>query len=281
MKKNMKPKILFLDFDETLLCSDKTVSEENQRILRQVVEQGNYIAFTTGRPIRGAKRLFEATHLPREHCYLLCYQGCFFYDLKADACLEVHPMDKADLKHLVKKMLAMGIYFQAFYEGGFCCLEETETTKRYYQMTGEPYVVLEDMEALDAYDIYKVMAIDYENRRPLEDLRDAVTDKSQYPFASFFSSPWFYEFCGAGQNKGAGLRWLAGHLGVAIEDTIAMGDEENDLSMIEAAGLGVAMCNAREEIKAQADLVTTRDNNHSGVAEIAQKYILDASDGSL
>ena len=52
------PKLLCLDFDDTLLCSDKTVSEENQSVLRQVLEAGHYIAFTTGRPLRGAKKLF-------------------------------------------------------------------------------------------------------------------------------------------------------------------------------------------------------------------------------
>ena len=53
------PKLLCLDFDDTLLCSDKTVSKENQIVLRQVLEAGHYIAFTTGRPLRGAKNFCQ------------------------------------------------------------------------------------------------------------------------------------------------------------------------------------------------------------------------------
>ena len=72
-------------------------------------------------------------------------------------------------------------------------------------MGQEPYIVLQNAKEIDAYKIYKVMAIDYENRAALERLRDAVADE-RFPFDSFFSSPWFYEFCPKGQNKGAGIR---------------------------------------------------------------------------
>lgn len=269
------PKLLCLDFDDTLLCSDKTVSEENQNVLRQVLEAGHYIAFTTGRPLRGAKKLFAKTHLSKEHCYLLCYQGGYCYDLAEERCLRSTFMEKEALQRLLHTIQEKGLYFQAFYEDGFCCLMENEITKKYYAMGQEPYIVLQNAKEIDAYKIYKVMVIDYENRAALERLRDAVA-KEQFPFDSFFSSPWFYEFCPKGQNKGVGITWLAKHLGIAMKDTVAVGDEENDVSMIEAAGIGVAMCNARKEIQAHADFVTTRDHNHSGVAEAAQKYILEA-----
>ncbi|MBO6107243.1 MAG: HAD hydrolase family protein, partial [Stomatobaculum sp.] len=59
-----------------------------------------------------------------------------------------------------------------------------------------------------------------------------------------------------------------------VEDTIGVGDEANDLTMVEAAGLGVCMANGIPEVKADADYITERDNNHDGVAEVIEKFVL-------
>lgn len=79
-------------------------------------------------------------------------------------------------------------------------------------------------------------------------------------------------------SKGNALLQLAGLLGIPQKNTVAAGDAANDLSMIEAAGVGVAMYNGTEEVKAAADTITTRDNNHDGIAEVIEKYLFDSSE---
>ena len=74
-------------------------------------------------------------------------------------------------------------------------------------------------------------------------------------------------------TKGSGLLALAAHLGLRREQTMAVGDSGNDRAMVEAAGLGVAMGNATDDIKEIAD-ATTDDNNHDGVAKAIEKYAL-------
>ena len=76
-----------------------------------------------------------------------------------------------------------------------------------------------------------------------------------------------------GVTKGSALLALAEHLGLARSQLMAMGDSGNDLAMLQAAGLGIAMGNATEEVKAAADAVST-DNNHDGVAVAIEKYVL-------
>ena len=76
-----------------------------------------------------------------------------------------------------------------------------------------------------------------------------------------------------GVTKGSALLALAKHLGLARSQLMAMGDSGNDLAMLQAAGLGVAMGNATEEVKAAADAVSA-DNNHDGVAVAIEKYVL-------
>ena len=79
-----------------------------------------------------------------------------------------------------------------------------------------------------------------------------------------------------GVHKAAGLNQLVEHLGLSSKNVMAMGDEENDLSMLKWAGLGVAMANGVAIAKETADVVTSRTNEESGVAEAVEKYILQA-----
>ena len=89
-----------------------------------------------------------------------------------------------------------------------------------------------------------------------------------------FSKPEMLEFSHMLSNKGAAVRYMADFYHEPIENTIAVGDEENDCPMIEAAGVGVAMANASDAAKAVADYVTEHDNNHSGIAEVIEKFVL-------
>jgi hydroxymethylpyrimidine pyrophosphatase-like HAD family hydrolase len=75
-------------------------------------------------------------------------------------------------------------------------------------------------------------------------------------------------------NKGSALVRLAQLLGIPMEDTIAIGDSGNDLSMIAAAGTGVAMINGVEEVRSAAQVVTKRDNNHDAIAEVLEDLVL-------
>ena len=75
-------------------------------------------------------------------------------------------------------------------------------------------------------------------------------------------------------GKGNGLRFLCDYLNVPVVNSIAAGDAQNDISMLEAAGLSVAMCNGDEDIKAMADVVTKRDNHECGLADVVYEFIL-------
>lgn len=273
----MGTKILFTDFDDTLLDSDKTVSKENMEEIHTMLAQGHYVAYTTGRPLQGAKTLVERLGLPKRHCFLLCFQGSVVYDLEQDEILIENPMEQDKMLDLVRLLREKKIYTEAFGKKCFYCFEFTEATRRYNRLTSETYQVIDGIEEIEKEPIYKVMAIDFHNKQPLLELQKSMEEQNPYGFESFFSSEWFYEFCGKNQNKGTGLETLATKLGIPIADTVAVGDEENDLSMIQAAGVGCAVQNARESVKKVADYVTKADHNHGAVAEVIRHFILGDS----
>ncbi|MBR1572733.1 MAG: HAD family phosphatase [Lachnospiraceae bacterium] len=265
-------KAYFIDFDETLLNTDKTVSEENVRALRDAQKRGDYLAFTTGRPFYGGSFLFKRLGISTYNCFLLCFHGALVYDLDRECIIHKTVMDKTNLVPLLEEINSRGIYLEAFSKDMLYCLEENDFTHRYAATTQEPFTVVDSIDEIVSHDIYKVMAIDYNSREELYKLQNKMENNSDNCFDSFFSNKWFYEFTEIGANKGEALRTLAKHLNLSISDTVAVGDEQNDISMIEAAGVGVAMINGKENVKAVADVITTNDNNHGGVAEILNLY---------
>ncbi len=95
-----------------------------------------------------------------------------------------------------------------------------------------------------------------------------------------YSSNRYIEFNQKGVNKGSGLLTLAKLLGIRQEETIAIGDNFNDLSMILAAGLGVGVQNTVEDMKPLCDVITEATNNEGAVAEVIERYIL-TQDGAV
>ena len=109
--------------------------------------------------------------------------------------------------------------------------------------------------------------------------RDAVCAAGKEQFAGridlYPSSPFFIEAVPLGVAKDRGLAALLERMGLTRENLMACGDGLNDRSMISYAGVGVAMQNAEDAVKAVADYVTAADNNHDGVAEAIEKFILN------
>lgn len=89
-----------------------------------------------------------------------------------------------------------------------------------------------------------------------------------------YSSNRYIEFNHKGVNKGAGLKKLADLLHIDIQDTIAIGDNYNDLSMIKDAGLGVGVQNAAPGIKPDCDYITTATCEEGAVCEVIEKFVL-------
>jgi len=87
-----------------------------------------------------------------------------------------------------------------------------------------------------------------------------------------FSKPHFLEILHPEVNKGNGLRHLANHVGIAIDETIAVGDNLNDLEMLRAAGLGIAVANAHDRLKAVADVVLSRSAGDGAIEEIEERF---------
>ncbi len=142
--------------------------------------------------------------------------------------------------------------------------------------TGRPLIsAIEQNKRLGlTWDPPKNLAISFHDRPSIEALQADLQKTLGQEMDCFFSSRYYLEMVPKDMNKGNAVRNLCAQLGIDIADAIAVGDEANDIAMIDAAGVGVSMANGIDALKSIADYVTTRDNNHDGIAEVVEKFML-------
>lgn len=263
-------KLIAIDMDGTLLREDKTISDKTKDRIKKSVEKGVKIVLASGRPIEGLERYLEELQLVTEDDFVMSFNGSVIQNAKTKAIISKNILKGSDLKALYRLAKQIGVNIHAFTKQG--CV--TPIMNEYSQLEGringiEVHEV--DFNTIDDNeDVIKVMFID-----PEPVLAAAIEKIPHHVYEDFTvvrSAPYFLEFLNKASSKGTGVKALAEHLGIKREEIICIGDAGNDLDMIEYAGLGVAMGNAFEEVKAAADYVTL-DNESDGVAHVIEKFI--------
>ena len=144
--------------------------------------------------------------------------------------------------------------------------------RRYCQLIGMDFRVIEDVRKDLKEEPVKCLIINYEEKTGLLNIRDWIRTHMENEVDCFFSCDQYLEVVPKGMSKGAAVKMLCSMMDVSIEDAVAVGDAANDLSMIETAGIGVAMANGTEEVKSVANYITRLDNNHDGIAEVVEVF---------
>ena len=272
----MKQKTLFLDLDGTLLNDEKQITPGNRRALETALDAGHRVVITTGRPLVSAIKQSQSLGLTGKGCYLIAFNGGIVYDSFREEIIYQQNLPTEAALRAIQLCNERGIHCQA-YDETYVLVEprcDTAVVRRYCgRILMEHRVVPSLPEALTK-PTPKILAIDLNQREPLIRLAETLNTELPDLIDCFFSSIDYLEIVPKGLNKGNAVRTMCRMLGIDLVDTIAVGDEENDLTMIEAAGVGVAMANGIPAAKALADYVTTRDNNHDGIAEVVEKFML-------
>lgn len=267
-------KLIAVDMDGTLLREDKTVSEETKKTIKIAKEKGIKVVLATGRPIEGIQRYLKELDLISESDYAVAYNGAIIQNTETKEVIAKTFLKGTDLKALYDLSKELEVNIHAFDTRGCITPKMTKYTELEGTINGinvevKDFKAIEDEEA-----IIKVMMVD----EPAL-LDEAIKKLPKEVFEKYTvvrSAPYFLEFLNKHSNKGEGVKALADILGIKQEEVICVGDAGNDIHMIRYAGLGVAMGNAFEEIKEEADYIT-KTNEEDGVAHVIKKFILKAS----
>ena len=286
-------KILFTDLDGTLLTDDKCILDEDLASIQTLIGAGHKFVMTTGRPLTSVKLLAEKYGFLKPGFYLVSFNGGLIYDCGTGESILTRRIPVESVKFIMDEAHKRGMHAHT-YAGDLVVSEyETEQLKKYCSIMKMDYVVVNDIcEFFKTYETavpinvvvkpavspdpspIKVNIITPFEHSSLIDFRADMRKITEGKLFDVFSKPEMLEFSHMKSNKGDAVRYMADFYKVPVENTVAVGDEENDCPMIEAAGVGVAMANASEVAKKSADYVTVRDNNHAGISEVIEKFIL-------
>ncbi|ATO56390.1 hydrolase [Loigolactobacillus coryniformis subsp. coryniformis] len=268
-------KIIAIDIDKTLLTSQNELAPATIKAIKAATAQGIKVVLSTGRPLIGVTAYLQQLGLDNQATeYVLTFNGASVATTAGNVLTE-EALDYADYIELEALARRLELHFQI------------ENNERLYTANRD----------IGEYTIYEssLVGIPVSYRTP-EEMRDVPMPKGMFidqpelitaalaqktlfaPFTQRFnfmrSAPFFLEVTRKNVNKGNALAKLAEQLGLTAANVMAIGDQGNDLSMIEYAGTGVAMGNAIDSIKTAAQHITT-DNDHDGVAQAIEKLALN------
>ncbi len=271
-------KIIALDLDGTLLNEYGKITEKVKATIDQLKTEHHFLVIASGRTYAEIIRIVQPLGLMEyDRAFLIAYNGVLTVRTFPFTVLMQKTLHRDDVRAIAAELVPRGFKLHVYAVGKLYLSDDIVTYLVPDPAEQKPVVRL-SMADYDRYDdVYKVLVLDDAER--LEALRGMLPTSFQKRFATFKSWDRLLEFVHVDGSKGAALKNLASILSVPREDVIAIGDEENDISMIAAAGVGIAMGNAKPAVKAAAVHITL-SNRFDGVAAAIETFVFAKERGN-
>jgi len=263
-------RLVVTDLDDTLLRSDLTISARTLQAINDARQQGVLVTVATGRMPLSCQRFIEQIQI--EMPVIMCH-GAIVKNMPGGEIIFRRVIEKNLVAEAINKMQAEGMHCQIY-------LKDKIYTNQLNKWA-ENWRKLSRLEAEEA-DLLAILAQEGEGAEKIVSIDEENIIAARYDtFKDLFggkihltmSKPHFLEMSALTVNKGTALAFLAERHGIAQEEIMAIGDSLNDIEMIQYAGIGVAMGNARPEVKKVADYITAT-NEEDGVAQAIEKFVL-------
>ena len=284
-------KLIAIDLDGTLLSHSKTIHEDDAAAIRSALDAGIHVVVATGRHYQDALRMIAQADLKLP---IIGSNGASTHDVDGQL-LAVNGIDLEDLQFVFGELEKRDISFLALGENHVYTLargleimaDEVEQFKTpafeadMYRIKRELRHMVEEKVglifetaaemALVDDRILNILAVTYDAKKRAEGKAFFEAQNRLHVFSSYRNN---FEMTHADVSKGHAVKTFANALGIKDYDIVAIGDNFNDVSMIQMAGIGVAMGNAEEGVKAVSDFVTL-PNHEGGVGHAIRTLILN------
>ncbi|MGY5352756.1 Cof-type HAD-IIB family hydrolase [Wenyingzhuangia sp. IMCC45533] len=266
----MKYKMIVLDMDDTLLTDDHTISDRNKKAVKAAQEKGIYVVLASGRPTPAMTHFAKELELDKYNSYIISFNGGQIINMANDECIFEQSLKVEDLHEIFDFSEANQTAFITYSNGAIVGTKDSEYVDIEINLTGMPYQKVKDLKSTVTKSCVKCLLL--EEPSYLKGIETKLK-KKRTDLSISMSKPFFLEVMPQGIDKAATLDRLIRQLGIKQEETIAVGNAGNDLSMVEYAGLGVWVDNVTPELRDRADLIVA-SNNNDGVAEVIEKFLL-------
>lgn len=278
----MKYKLILLDIDGTLFNSKHVITDETKRALLKAQESGLRLIIASGRPENGLHKIADSLDMEDNNGILISYNGAMVSDYETKEIIYEKRMSKEDardvLTHLKKFEGLRAIVDKDEYmyvEDVYNCyldLEDGKFNIIQHESRGNGFMLKEVENLADFIDFPVAKILTAGNPEYLQDNFKLMREPFEGKLSSMFTAPFYYEYTAKDVDKSEALKASVEKLGYSSDEMIAFGDGENDITMVDYAGCGVAMGNAIDSLKEVSDYITL-SNDQDGIA-YALKNIL-------
>lgn len=265
----MKYRLLAVDIDGTLLNNKREITAKTKKAIHEAIEKGIIFTISSGRPIQGVEMITKQLEVDIP---VITYNGAMVITGTSKNVIYSCSMREEDVLLIERLGRERNTTMTIWSDNQLFVNRMDERAAKYSQLSGTQPKLYSDVRELLGKGINKLLWYDEVER--INAFEKEMHDRVGTSVNFHTSQPFFLEFVDVNASKAIALEKLGEHFGIKREEMIAIGDGFNDLSMIEYAGLGVAMENAPEEIKRLADYVTL-SNENDGVAHVIAQFILD------
>jgi Cof subfamily protein (haloacid dehalogenase superfamily) len=258
---------LACDLDRTLIAEDGVLRPRTSSALRSARAAGLHVVVVTGRMFRSVSRYLDEAELDDP---VVCYQGAVVADPRSGEFLLHEPVPLETARDAIDAVVAEGFHLNCYVDDELYVAEVTPEARRYADFQRLPINAVGPLRDWLDRPPTKLVVVGDEHELDRLEVRLARRFADRLYISK--SLPYFLELASPNVTKASGLKFVAGHLGFAVERTVAFGDGENDVELLEAAGYAVAVANAHERVLAVADFVCPRPEDE-GVAGVIESYL--------
>ena len=267
-------KILFTDLDGTLLNNHSQIDAKMKQALQEMTVKGHYLVLSSGRPLDSILEVKQLAQINFSNIFIIASNGAVIYNCDTKEIVHEIRVSFADVTNVWNFAKKHKVHVQTYTDNSIITASEDEEILFYRQRIHLPLILSDKPCNIMKKPPHKLLLIDLYNHTHIEGIQKLLEQTYGDRLQTVFSNPYYLEVFAKDAGKGNSLRYLCDYLNIPLANSFAAGDAENDLSMLQAAGTAIVMCNGTDEIKKHADIITERSNNECGLAEIIYKYIL-------
>lgn len=264
--------LILTDFDGTLARKDGTVAPETLEAIEHYKKAGGRFAISSGRMLSSILPIAKKMGLTG---LVAAFQGTVVADIESGELVVDGEIEQNEALEICRILEEMGLHIHAYETECFYSNADDDLLAYYRKIVSESVIIVKDEPlfqflARKAMRIRKLVVMVYPDQR--DEVYKQLAERFGEKYYVTCSAPILVEISNPNYTKATSLEKIAQYYGVPMEKTIAVGDNLNDLPMIERAGLGIAVANAEAELKARADVAFAFTNDENAIGEIIREY---------
>lgn len=265
-------KLIASDIDETIIDHNRLVPERNKKAIKAAQDKGVIVMLATG---RGPYEIFDIPDqagVIADDRFVICCNGAVIMNVKTKEIIDVLDMDFSYAKKIFEYAYKNKLTFYLYTldkKYGINLSDETLIAESHINL-----IEGDNIDFLEGQTVLKTI-IKNTNMNQLQALEVDIARITDYDLEISYSSNMYMEINAKGVNKAIALKKVADHYGIDMKNVMAIGDNYNDVAMLEEAGTSIAVRNARLQVKQSADYVTQADNTKGAVGEAIENFVLN------